>query len=80
MLKQADDPKHVVPHWTVSDKLWNIYFWVSDVELSTPSSSAGAPGSTTACAISHMDAASSASRTWMAMTSDSASRSADESG
>ena len=31
MLKQAD-PKHVVPHWTVSDKLWNIYFWVSDVD------------------------------------------------
>ena len=32
MLRQAADPKHVVPHWTVSDKLWNIYFWVSDVE------------------------------------------------
>jgi hypothetical protein len=22
----------LVPHWTVSDKLWNIYFWVSDVD------------------------------------------------
>ncbi|MDQ8201816.1 VOC family protein [Pelagicoccus sp. SDUM812003] len=33
MLRQADDPKHVVPHWTVADKLWNIYFWVSDVEM-----------------------------------------------
>ena len=32
MLKQADDAKHVVPHWTVSDKLWNLYFWVSDVD------------------------------------------------
>ncbi len=32
MLRQADDPKHVVPHWTVADKLWNIYFWVSDVD------------------------------------------------
>lgn len=32
MLRQADDPKHVVPHWTVSDKLCNIYFWVSDVD------------------------------------------------
>ncbi len=32
MLKQANDPKHVVPHWTVSDKLWNVYFWVEDVE------------------------------------------------
>jgi hypothetical protein len=31
MLKQADDPRHIVPHWTVSAKLWNIYFWVSDV-------------------------------------------------
>jgi uncharacterized glyoxalase superfamily protein PhnB len=32
MLKQAADPKHVIPHWTVADKLWNIYFWVSDVD------------------------------------------------
>jgi predicted enzyme related to lactoylglutathione lyase len=32
MLKPADDPKHVVPHWTVSDKLWNVYFWVTDVD------------------------------------------------
>lgn len=32
MLRQADDPKHVVPHWTVADKLWNIYFWVSDAD------------------------------------------------
>ena len=32
MLKQAADPKHIVPHWTVSDNLWNIYFWVSDVD------------------------------------------------
>jgi uncharacterized glyoxalase superfamily protein PhnB len=32
MLKQVDDPRHVVPHWTVSDKLCDIYFWVSDVD------------------------------------------------
>ncbi len=32
MLRQADDPKHVVPRWTVADKLWNQYFWVSDVD------------------------------------------------
>ena len=32
MLKQSADPKSIVPHWTVSDKLWNIYFWVSDVD------------------------------------------------
>jgi hypothetical protein len=24
MLRQAADPKHVVPHWTVSDKLWTF--------------------------------------------------------
>ena len=32
MLKQATDPKHVIPHWTVLPNLWNIYFWVSNVE------------------------------------------------
>lgn len=32
MLKQASEAKHVVPHWTVSDKLWDVYFWVDDVE------------------------------------------------
>jgi predicted enzyme related to lactoylglutathione lyase len=31
MLKQSNDAKNIIPHWTVSDKLWNIYFWVSDV-------------------------------------------------
>ena len=32
MLKQAVDPKHVVPHWTVSSKLSNVYFWVTDAD------------------------------------------------
>ena len=32
MLKQAEDPKHVVPHWTVSSKLCSVYFWVSGVD------------------------------------------------
>lgn len=32
MLRQADDPKHIVPHWTVADKLWNAYFWVNDAD------------------------------------------------
>jgi len=32
MLRQAEDPAHVVPHWKVAHNLWNIYFWVSDVE------------------------------------------------
>ncbi len=31
MLKQANDAKNIVPHWTVSKGLWDIYFWVSDV-------------------------------------------------
>ena len=32
MLKQADDPRHVIPHWKVSDKLCNVYFWVDDAD------------------------------------------------
>jgi hypothetical protein len=32
MLKQVDDSKFIVPHWTVSKGMWNVYFWVSDVE------------------------------------------------
>jgi len=32
MLKQADEAKHVVPHWTVSSKLCDVYFWVSDAD------------------------------------------------
>lgn len=32
MLRQAEDPSHVRPHWKVADKLWNIYFWVDDVD------------------------------------------------
>jgi predicted enzyme related to lactoylglutathione lyase len=32
MLKQAVDPAHVVPHWTVSKGLWSAYFWVSDAD------------------------------------------------
>lgn len=32
MLKQVDDPAKVVPHWKVVDKIWNLYFWVDDVE------------------------------------------------
>jgi catechol 2,3-dioxygenase-like lactoylglutathione lyase family enzyme len=32
MLRQADDPKHIIPHWTLADKLWNVYFWVSDAD------------------------------------------------
>jgi len=31
MLSRAEDPTHIVPLWKLSDKLWNIYFWVDDV-------------------------------------------------
>ncbi len=32
MLSQVDDPKHIVPHYKVVTKMWNVYFWVDDVE------------------------------------------------
>ena len=32
MLSQVDDPEHIVPHYKVVEKMWNIYFWVDDVE------------------------------------------------
>jgi uncharacterized glyoxalase superfamily protein PhnB len=32
MLKQAVDRKHVIPHQTVSDVPFNVYFWVSDID------------------------------------------------
>ena len=32
MLRQALEARHVIPHWTVADGLWNIYFWVEDVD------------------------------------------------
>jgi catechol 2,3-dioxygenase-like lactoylglutathione lyase family enzyme len=32
MLSQVDDPQKIVPHYKLVDKMWNIYFWVDDVE------------------------------------------------
>jgi hypothetical protein len=32
MLKQADDPADVRPHWKVSKGMWNAYFWVTGVD------------------------------------------------
>ena len=32
MLKQADRPEDVVPRWTVSSGLWDVYFYVDDVD------------------------------------------------
>ena len=32
MVKQIQDHKHIVPRWTVSAGLWDMYFWVDDVD------------------------------------------------
>ncbi len=31
MLKQVGDARHIIPRWTVSPGLWDMYFWVDDV-------------------------------------------------
>lgn len=32
MLKQVEDHSKIVPRWRSSDGLWDMYFWVDDVE------------------------------------------------
>jgi uncharacterized glyoxalase superfamily protein PhnB len=32
MLNQAPDGTEIRPHWQVVDQLWNVYFWVDDVD------------------------------------------------
>ncbi len=32
MLRQADSPDQVVPNTQIMDQLWDMYFWVDDVE------------------------------------------------
>jgi catechol 2,3-dioxygenase-like lactoylglutathione lyase family enzyme len=32
MLSQAPANAALVPHWRVVDKMWEVYFWVDDVE------------------------------------------------
>src|SRR5271166_5387328 len=32
MVKQIADHKHIVPRWTISSGLWDMYFWVDDVD------------------------------------------------
>jgi len=32
MLSQAPEKAELIPHWRVVDKMWNVYFWVEDVE------------------------------------------------
>ena len=33
MVKQIDDHRHIIPRWTVSSGLWDMYFWVDDVDM-----------------------------------------------
>ena len=32
MLKGVSDPAAIVPRWHVSQNLWDVYFWVDDVD------------------------------------------------
>ena len=32
MLSQVDNPKDIVPHYRIVENLWNVYFWVDDVD------------------------------------------------
>ena len=32
MIKQIEDHKYIVPRWTMSPGLWDIYFWVDDID------------------------------------------------
>ena len=33
MLSQAPKNAELLPHWRVVDNMWNVYFWVEDVEV-----------------------------------------------
>jgi hypothetical protein len=32
MLSQAPADHVIVPHWKIVEKMWNVYFWVDDVD------------------------------------------------
>jgi len=32
MLSQVKDKSEIKPNWKIVEKMWNIYFWVDDVE------------------------------------------------
>ena len=32
MLRQVEDPTFIVPHYKAVENMWNVYFWVSDVD------------------------------------------------
>ena len=31
MLSQVEDASQIVPHYKIVDNMWNVYFWVNDV-------------------------------------------------
>jgi len=33
MLSQVKVKSDIKPHWKIVEKVWNVYFWVNDVEL-----------------------------------------------
>ena len=32
MLKSVSDHSAIIPRWNISPSLWDVYFWVDDVE------------------------------------------------
>ncbi len=32
MLAQVDADKNFIPNWQIVEKMWNVYFWVDDVD------------------------------------------------
>ena len=32
MLKQVEDPEVILPHWKVTESMWNVYFWVDNAD------------------------------------------------
>ena len=32
MLSQVDDPNEITPHYKIVERMWNVYFWVSDAD------------------------------------------------
>ncbi len=33
LLSGVADPKHIVPHYKVVHNMWNVYFWVDNIDL-----------------------------------------------
>ncbi|NND01016.1 MAG: bleomycin resistance protein [Gammaproteobacteria bacterium] len=32
MLREVDDERYIVPHYKAVENMWNVYFWVNNVE------------------------------------------------